>query len=385
MTQLSPRSTVQKLRRHNGVSHNLRTVDLEGVGGLYRAIFAGVRRVDAERAHQWGMAAIRLAGHAPGALQKLVGWLDDPALRVRALGIDFPNPLGLAAGFDKDARAVSALAALGFGFVEVGTVTAVPQPGNPRPRLHRLVEDRAIINRMGFNNDGAAVVAGRLRRLQQGPSRPVVGVNIGKSRVVPDEHAVVDYVASARLLAPYADYLVVNVSSPNTPGLRALQSVGNLRPLLTAVRTASDATGRRVPLLVKIAPDLADDDVVAVADLALELGLDGIVATNTTTARAGLRSSAAKIAAAGGGGLSGEPLRERSVEVLGLLRERVGDALVLVSVGGIASAEDAARRLTAGATLIQAYTGFVYGGPLWPSRVNRELAHLISPRSGVEQ
>jgi dihydroorotate dehydrogenase len=192
-------------------------------------------------------------------------------------------------------------------------------------------------------------------------------------------------VASARLLAPYADYLVVNVSSPNTPGLRALQSVGNLRPLLTAVRTASDATGRRVPLLVKIAPDLADDDVVAVADLALELGLDGIVATNTTTARAGLRSSAAKIAAAGGGGLSGEPLRERSVEVLGLLRERVGDALVLVSVGGIASAEDAARRLTAGATLIQAYTGFVYGGPLWPSRVNRELAHLISPRSGVEQ
>jgi dihydroorotate dehydrogenase len=385
MTQLSPRSTVQKLRRHTSVSRNLRTVDLEGVGGLYRAIFAGVRRVDAERAHQWGMAAIRLAGHAPGALQKLVGWLDDPALRVRALGIDFPNPLGLAAGFDKDARAVSALAALGFGFVEVGTVTAVPQPGNPRPRLHRLVEDRAIINRMGFNNDGAAVVAGRLQRLQQGPSRPVVGVNIGKSRVVPDEHAVVDYVASARLLAPYADYLVVNVSSPNTPGLRALQSVGNLRPLLTAVRTASDATGRRVPLLVKIAPDLADDDVVAVADLALELGLDGIVATNTTTARAGLRSSAAKIAAAGGGGLSGEPLRERSVEVLGLLRERVGDALVLVSVGGIASAEDAARRLTAGATLIQAYTGFVYGGPLWPSRVNRELAHLISPRSGVEQ
>jgi dihydroorotate dehydrogenase len=155
--------------------------------------------------------------------------------------------------------------------------------------------------------------------------------------------------------------------------------------LLTAVRTTSDATGQRVPLLVKIAPDLTDDDVVAVADLALELGLDGIVATNTTTARAGLRSSAAEIAAAGGGGLSGEPLRERSVEVLGLLRERVGDALVLVSVGGIASADDAARRLTAGATLVQAYTGFVYGGPLWPSRVNRGLAHLISPRSGVEQ
>jgi dihydroorotate dehydrogenase len=230
----------------------------EAMGGrLYRAILAAARRVDAERAHRWGIATIRLAGHAPGALQQLVGSLDDPALRVRALGIDFPNPLGLAAGFDKDARAVAALAALGFGFVEVGTITAVPQAGSPRPRLHRLVEDRAIVNRMGFNNDGAAAVAARLKQLQEGPSRPVVGVNIGKSRVVPDEHAVVDYVASTRLLAPYADYLVVNVSSPNTPGLRDLQSVGKLRPLLTAVRTTGDvAAGRRVPLLVTIWPTM---------------------------------------------------------------------------------------------------------------------------------
>jgi dihydroorotate dehydrogenase len=357
----------------------------EAMGGrLYRAILAAARRVDAERAHRWGIATIRLAGHAPAALQQLVGSLDDPALRVRALGIDFPNPLGLAAGFDKDARAVAALAALGFGFVEVGTITAVPQAGSPRPRLHRLVEDRAIVNRMGFNNDGAAAVAARLKQLQEGPSRPVVGVNIGKSRVVPDEHAVVDYVASTRLLAPYADYLVVNVSSPNTPGLRDLQSVGKLRPLLTAVRTTGDvAAGRRVPLLVKIAPDLADDDVVAVANLALELGLDGIVATNTTTARDGLRSSAAEVAAAGGGGLSGEPLRERSLDVLRLLRQQVGEVLVLVSVGGIPSAAEAARRLSAGATLVQAYTGFVYGGPLWPSRVTRELAQLIRAPSEV--
>jgi dihydroorotate dehydrogenase len=355
------------------------------VGGrLYAAIFALAQRVDAERAHQWGMAAIRLAGPATGGLLQRVGAAADTALTVRALGIDFPNPLGLAAGFDKDARAVAALGALGFGFVEVGTVTAVPQAGNPRPRLHRLVEDRAIVNRMGFNNDGAAAVAARLKRLRERPRRPVVGVNIGKSRVVPDEHAVVDYVASARLLAPCADYLVVNVSSPNTPGLRNLQAIERLRPLLTAVRAASNAcAGRQVPVLVKIAPDLADTDVLAIADLALELGLAGIVATNTTTVRKGLRSSAVEITAAGRGGLSGEPLRERSLEVLRLLAARVGDALVLVSVGGIASSDDVACRLNAGATLVQAYTGFVYGGPLWPRRVNRELAELIGASSVV--
>ena len=381
----SARSTGQSLRGPTGVSGNLRTVDLDRDGGrLYRAIFAAAQRVDAERAHRWGMAAIRLGGSAAGGLLQQICGPADAAVRVRALGIDFPNPLGLAAGFDKDARAVAALAALGFGFVEVGTVTAVPQAGNPRPRLYRLVDDRAIVNRLGFNNDGAAAVAARLKRLRDSPSRPVVGVNIGKSRVVPDEHAVVDYVASTRLLAPYADYLVVNVSSPNTPGLRDLQAVERLRPLLTAVRAAGDLGGdRQVPLLVKIAPDLADTDVLTIADLALELGMNGIVATNTTTARAGLRSPAREVAAAGRGGLSGEPLRERSVEVLRLLRQRVGDALVLISVGGIASADDAALRLHQGATLVQAYTGFVYGGPLWPYRVNRELAHLISPRSGV--
>ena len=385
MTPASPRSSVQRLQQHAGGSRNLRTVDLERDGGaLYRGLFAAASRVDAERAHGWGMAAIRLAASVPGGAQLLrrTCLVDAPGLHVRALGCDFPSPLGLAAGFDKDARAVAGLAALGFGFIEVGTVTAVPQSGNLRPRLHRLVEDRAIVNRMGFNNEGAAAIAERLRRLRASPSRPVVGVNIGKSRVVPGEHAVIDYVASTRWLAPHADYLVVNISSPNTPGLRDLQAVARLRPLLTAVRQASDAAaGGHVPLLVKIAPDLADSDILALVDLALELDLDGLVATNTTTTRSGLRSSAAEIAAAGDGGLSGGPLRDRSMEVLRLLRSRAGENLALISVGGVATADDVWERLQAGATLVQAYTAFVYGGPGWPRRVTAELARLAGGTS----
>jgi dihydroorotate dehydrogenase len=347
-------------------------------GWLFRTLF---RRVDAEAAHRLGFGAIRFAAGIPGGtrLMRRVSRPDD-SLRVRALGLAFPSPLGLAAGFDKDAKGIRALGALGFGFVEVGTVTAVPQPGNPRPRLYRLVRDRAIVNRMGFNNSGSEAVATRLRRKhRRRAGHVVVGVNIGKTKIVPDEHSTVDYVASARRLAPLADYLVVNVSSPNTPGLRDLQAVGRLRPLLAAVRsTADEAAGRRVPLLLKIAPDLRDEDVLAVADLALDMGLDGIVATNTTTSRAGLVSSPEEVAAVGPGGLSGEPLRQRSMEVLRLLAGRVGDRLVLVSVGGISTAEDAWQRIQGGAMLVQAYTGFVYGGPLWPRRVSRELARLIA-------
>jgi dihydroorotate dehydrogenase len=299
------------------------------------------------------------------------------------MGIDFPGVLGLAAGFDKNAEGIDALAALGFGFVEVGTVTGEPQPGNPTPRLFRLPKDRAVVNRMGFNNDGAEVVAERLarRRLRRHGRTGrdvVVGVNIGKTKVVPEddlEAVVEDYEKSTRLLAPYADYLVVNVSSPNTPGLRDLQSVERLRPLLQAVRRQADAvTDTTVPLLVKIAPDLADDDVLAVADLALELGLDGIVATNTTISREGLRSDAAEVERTGAGGLSGAPLRARALEVLRLLRGRVGEDLTIIAVGGIGDADDARERLDAGATLLQAYTAFVYEGAGWPVRVQRELA-----------
>jgi dihydroorotate dehydrogenase len=365
---------------------------INGRGRVYRALFRTVlRRIDAETAHRIGFGALRAAAAVPGgaALMRHACVVDEPALAVRALGLDLPGPLGLAAGFDKDARGVTALAALGFAFVEVGTVTAAPQPGNPRPRLFRLATDRSVVNRMGFNNDGSEAVAARLRRLgrrRRDGGRVVVGVNIGKSAVVPDEHAVVDYVASARRLAGPADYLVVNVSSPNTPGLRDLQAVERLRPLLTAVRTAADgAAGRHVPLLVKIAPDLSDDDVLAVADLALELGLDGIVATNTTTSRDGLGSPAGEVGAAGAGGLSGPPLRERSVQVLRLLRGRVGDRLALVSVGGVETAADVAERLRAGATLVQAYTAFVYNGPLWSRRVNHDLARRLGAPPGVRR
>ena len=357
---------------------------------MYRLLYRVVlRRVPAEATHLAAFALIRGVARVPGAAWLLRRWLGprDPVLRVRALGLSFPGPVGLAAGFDKDARGTRGLAALGFGFVEVGTVTARAQPGNPRPRMFRLTADRALVNRMGFNNAGAAAAAaalghsrGQSRGQSGGPGGTVVGVNIGKTRAAPDEEAAADYAASARAVAAVAGYVVVNVSSPNTPGLRDLQAADRLRPVLTAVRAALDAAvdiagdGRRVPLLVKIAPDLADADVDAVADLALELGLDGIIATNTTVSRDGLASPAAEVAAAGAGGLSGPPLRARALEVLTRLRERAGDRLVLIAAGGIETPDDAGERLRAGATLVQAYTGFVYGGPLWPRRMHAGLA-----------
>src|SRR6266581_3313270 len=317
---------------------------------MYRLLYRMVlRRVPAEAAHHAAFGLIRGVAAVPGAAWLLRRWLAprDPVLRVRALGLEFPGPLGLAAGFDKDARGARGLAALGFGFVEVGTVTARAQPGNPRPRMFRLTADRALVNRMGFNNAGAAAAAARLARARGGPP---VGVNIGKSRAAPDEEAAADYAASARAVAAVAGYVVVNVSSPNTPGLRDLQAADRLRPVLVAVRSALDAAvpGRRVPLLVKIAPDLADAEVDAVADLALELGLDGIIATNTTVSRDGLASPAAEVAAAGAGGLSGPPLRARALEVLARLHARAGDRLVLIAAGGIETPDDAWERMHAG-------------------------------------
>lgn len=348
---------------------------------LYHQLFDRVlTRTDAERAHHTAFTAIRRARPATHALAAARRRLDRGGAPVEAMGLRFPAVMGLAAGFDKNAVGVDALASLGFGFVEVGTVTGQAQPGNPRPRLARLPADRAIVNRMGFNNDGAEVVARRLAargldRTGRGDADVPLGINIGKSKVVPEEQAVDDYLRSTSLLAPWADYLVVNVSSPNTPGLRDLQAVAKLEPLLRAVRRrADDVTNAHVPLLVKIAPDLPDDDVLAVADLARALGLDGVVATNTTIGRDGLRSSAAQVEAAGGGGLSGPPVRDRALEVLRLLRGRLGPEPTLVGVGGITTAADAQARLDAGADLLQAYTAFVYEGPLWPARINRELA-----------
>ncbi|WP_240140040.1 quinone-dependent dihydroorotate dehydrogenase [Streptomyces sp. MUM 178J] len=345
---------------------------------MYRLFFRLVfRRMDPEQAHHMAMRWIGLAARVP-VLRTFVAAVLAPryrVLRTEALGLRMHGPFGLAAGFDKNAVAIDGMAMLGFDHVEIGTVTAQPQPGNPKKRLFRLVPDRALINRMGFNNEGSAAVADRLAR-RDAVFRTVVGVNIGKTKAVPEAEAVADYVTSTERLARYADYLVVNVSSPNTPGLRNLQATESLRPLLTAVRKAADrtVTSRRVPLLVKIAPDLADEDVDAVADLAVELGLDGIIATNTTVARDGLGLTSAADLVQEAGGLSGAPLKERSLEVLRRLYARVGDRLVLVGVGGIENAEDAWRRILAGATLVQGYSAFIYEGPGYARAIHKGLA-----------
>lgn len=342
---------------------------------LYRIILRPLLYLlDAETAHHLIVFLLRLAQWVPGGLWLLRRLFGTHSLPVRVLGLDFPSPVGLAAGFDKNAQVYHALGALGFGFVEVGTITGEAQPGNEAPRLFRLPQDQALINRMGFNNLGAEAVAAQLRDAPPHPGL-ILGINIGKTKLIPAEEAARDYEKSARLLGPYADYLVVNVSSPNTPGLRDLQAVESLRPILDAVRRSLDAAvpERRVPLLVKIAPDLNREDILAVADLALELGLDGIIATNTTISREGLVSSAEEVAACGAGGLSGAPLRQRSLEVLRLLKERVGDQLVLIAAGGIETAQDARLRLEAGASLVQIYTSLIYEGPTLPQRLTRGL------------
>jgi len=299
-----------------------------------------------------------------------------PELHVQALGLHFDSPFGMAAGFDKDVTMVSGLYALGFGHVEVGTLTAHAQPGNPKPRLFRLIPDRALINRMGFNNGGAQAAVPRLQKLRTLKHRPVIGVNIGKSRITEVENATADYLISTKLLAPLADYLVVNVSSPNTPGLRGLQEITQLKPLLKAVKEEAGNT----PLLVKIAPDLSSDEIAEIAKLAVSLKLDGIIATNTTISREGLVSDSAKVESIGAGGLSGAPLAQRSLEVLKQIRSIVPADMCIISVGGIETAEQVQERLDAGATLVQGYSAFVYNGPLWAIKLNRGLRKLANQR-----
>jgi dihydroorotate dehydrogenase len=336
---------------------------------IYRALRWLFFLVPPERIHTWVFAALRTAT-AIGPLRRILERRltpSDPLLRSTVLGVAFPGPLGLAAGFDKNGTGLNTWGAMGFGYAEVGTVTAHAQPGNPKPRMFRLADDRALLNRMGFNNHGAAELAQRLTG--HGASVPI-GVNIGKTKVTPADRAVDDYAESARLLGPHAAFLVVNVSSPNTPGLRDLQAVESLRPILAAVRAETT-----VPVLVKIAPDLSDTDVDEIADLAVELGLAGIVATNTTISRDGLATPGA--AELGAGGISGAPVARRSAEVLRRLHARVGDRLVLISVGGIETADDAWERITAGASLLQGYTGFVYGGGLWAKRIHDGLAQRL--------
>ncbi len=340
---------------------------------FFDTIFRGM---DPEAAHHLAFTWIGFAGRVPvlrdviqGALAPYLGRGIGGPGSVEVLGRTYPAPFGLAGGFDKDARAVRGLTMLGFAFVEVGTVTPRPQPGNEAPRMFRELELRGLRNRMGFNNEGAHAAAASLRRLRASAAgRQVrVGVNIGKNKTTPAADAAADYALCARVLAPYADYLVVNVSSPNTPGLRDLQTTAELRPILVAAREAADVATRearqkRVPLLVKIAPDLANDDVDAVADLVLELGLDGVAAVNTTIGHD-----------LGPGGLSGPPLLPRGLEVVARLRARLGEGPAIIGSGGITTPTDARAYLAAGADLVQGYTGFIFEGPLWASRLNRAL------------
>ncbi len=334
---------------------------------LRPALFA----LDAETAHEQTVALLARLGPALRRLRPLLSAVDHPALARTVWGLHFPNPVGLAAGFDKQARCLGAWEGLGFGFVEVGTVTAEPQPGNPRPRLFRLPADRALVNRLGFNSEGADAVAARLDAA--GPRGIPIGVNIGKSRAVPLDAAAADYERSLDRLAPRADYVAVNVSSPNTPGLRELEVADRLAALLARLVARNRAlprgrAGRPRPLLVKLSPDLGSAELEAAVGAATAAGIDGVIAANTTTSRAGLATPCDEP-----GGLSGRPLAARAREVVAAVHRLTGGRLPIVAVGGLFTADDVRAMLDAGATLVQLYTGFVYGGPLTVWRICRGL------------
>lgn len=355
--------------------------------GIRPLLFSGLK-ADPEWLHQQTIQTLHWLSQPPAAATPIgrsspLPWLNrqlqqtcclsDPSLQQTLWGLSFPNPVGLAAGFDKDGLAAAAWSNLGFGFAELGTVTLHPQPGNPHPRLFRLPIDRAALNRMGFNNQGAAAMAERLKR--DGDSRRIPwGINLGKSKVTPLESAADDYLGSFRLLKDLGDYFVVNVSSPNTPGLRSLQATDQLAPILEALRQEQSEK----PILIKIAPDLEWEAIGDVLKLAQAYGLAGIIATNTTTRREGLKTQV--IQATGravedeAGGISGEPLRQRSTEVIRFIYKETGGTLPIVGVGGIFTAEDAWEKITAGASVVQVYTGWIYEGP-W--MVRRILAGLV--------
>ena len=315
-----------------------------------------------EAAHRWTMAALRVFSILPfgPAVVKFFSGKVPHSEPLVVSGLAFPNPVGLAAGLDKDAEAVAALGALGFGFVEVGTLTPKPQPGNPQPRLFRLPKDRGLINRMGFNNHGVVAAA---QRLKNRPAGLVVGGNIGKNKDTPNELAAQDYVLSLRALHPVVDFFTVNISSPNTPGLRALQSLEPLRELMREVLEERDRHQPRRPVWVKLAPDLTNEELVDTAQLIVSAGADGIIATNTTLSRSGLGTDPLKVEQMGAGGLSGAPLRQRSTDVIRVLRGAVGPDFPLIAVGGVLSGQDAREKKEAGATLVQVYTGLIYEGP----------------------
>jgi len=330
-------------------------------------------KLDAERAHHLIFDNLKRANGLPGTAALLRGLYDyqHPSLAREVFGLKFPNPVGLAAGFDKNAVLTDELATMGFGFVEIGTVTPRPQPGNPTPRLFRLPKDAALINRMGFNNDGAAAAAARLARRQN--RQLIIGGNIGKNKDTPNERAADDYVAAFEALAEVVDYFVVNVSSPNTPGLRELQDKKPLISLLQQVQAKNLARPTPRPLLLKIAPDLTDAQLDDILEIARETQLSGLVATNTTISRAGLSTPTPTVTGYGAGGLSGRPLRARATEVIAYLHQKSQGGLPIIGAGGIHSAQDALEKLAAGATLVQLYTGFIYEGPGLVKRIKQAL------------
>lgn len=353
---------------------------------LYRrAIYPALVRLgggDPETAHERVLAALAFISRSPALTRALeiamsLGQPDTTSLAREVFGLRFPHPIGLAAGFDKNGVALHALAALGFGFVEAGTVTRVAQPGNPRPRLFRLLREEALINRMGFNNDGAATVAARLKRMR--PLSVPLGLSLGKSKVTPLEEAAADYLASLDALYPYGDYFAVNVSSPNTPGLRELQDGDRLDALLAALiqrlreRATQEERAISKPLLVKVAPDLDEAALERIVEICLARGASGLIAVNTALARSGLSADTSPELRDQPGGLSGRPLHARAVEVVRFLSERAGDRLSIVGCGGVSTADDAWRMLDAGASLLQLYTGFIYQGPTIAKRIARGL------------
>ncbi len=326
--------------------------------------------MNAEQAHHFTFKTLKVLFQIPGV--KAITSLFFGSLKGRekqVMGLHFKNPVGLAAGFDKDAKLYNELSAFGFGFIEVGTLTPKPQDGNPKPRLFRIVEDEAVINRMGFNNGGLDAAALRLAKKK---TDIIIGGNIGKNKVTPNDVATSDYIKGVEALHDVVDYFVVNVSSPNTPNLRELQEKEPLKALLKEVKAKNEELGAK-PLMLKIAPDLTEgqlDDIVGIVN---ELKLSGVVATNTTISRAGLKASQEKVAAMGAGGLSGKILRERSTEVVRYLRKKLSADIAIVAVGGIFTGKDAKEKLDAGADLVQVWTGFLYEGPAMVRRMLRSL------------
>ncbi len=303
-------------------------------------------------------------------LRYMIFNFDDPSLVRNVFGIEFKNPIGLAAGFDKDANLIDIFNDFGFGFIEIGTLTPKAQPGNPKPRLFRLIEDQALINRMGFNNKGTEKA---IHKLKSKKSRIIVGGNIGKNKTTPNENAAQDYLYCLNELYDYVDYFVVNISSPNTPDLRDLQSKEPLQELLKVLQEEINKKPHKKPLLLKIAPDLTDNHLIDIVDTINSLALDGIVATNTTISREGLKTDYKKLEKIDNGGLSGQPLRERSTEIIRFLKERLNRDIPIIGVGGIMNAKDAIEKIEAGATLIQVYTGFIYEGPALIKSINKAL------------